>query len=346
MSSNGEWMGMRTRLVAAASVTALALAIPAGAQAADMTMCQNLWGSLPGSSEPNVAFQMGAGNLGISVGGEVTDAVKAAVGAQYALLWSNDQRQGWSVAIAPGALDPDAARAAIDDRLSATLTAEQAAFLRGRLSVWATPYPEGDLRAIQSDVFLNALKPFDQGWGLDGMITCVPGDPQAQAGTPAAADGWRVIARLFTGDADPSQALLDGTRAAVAPYGDKVRLEVKRGDGRVFPASGPAPTVPVTPVQPPIVGSRPAPRGLNASRYVAVQHQMCVRGRTVAVKARRASNLRRLKVEAPNQRAVTLRPGKSTRVRVAGSGKTTISVTIATKGGRQAVQTYTFRHCA
>jgi hypothetical protein len=341
MSLSGEWFSSRARVAAAISAAAAVLALPSGAQAQDMTMCQNLWGSnTPG--ELNVSFQITSGALKLRMGDEVSDAVKAAVGAQYSILWVNDQRQGWSVAVAPGALDVDAAKAAIIDRIQTSFTAEQAAFLRDHLSVWATPYAEAELRAIQDDLFQRVLAPLDQGWGMQDSITCVPGDPAAEAGSPAAADGWRVAATVYTGDVDPSAELLAQAKAAVEPYGDKARLDVKRGDGRAVPAIGIAPVTPATPA--PIVGSKPAPLGLRVGRYVSVPHASCVRGRTVTIKARRPANLRKLTVQAPS-RKVSLRPGKSAKVRLATKGRTTVSVTVTTKGGQTGTQTYTFRRC-
>jgi hypothetical protein len=344
MSLSGEWFTSRVRVVAAVSATAAVLALPSGAHAQDLTMCQNLWGSItPG--EPNVAFQITSGALKLRMGDEVTDAVKAVVTTQYSILWVNDRRQGWSVAIAPGDLDVDAAKAAIVDRIQASFTAEQAAFLRDHLSVWATPYAEPDLRAIQDDISTRALKPLDQGWGMQASIMCVPGDPAAEAGSRAAADGWRVTATLYTGDVEPSADLLSQAKAAVESYGDKVRLEVKRGDGRLVLISGAAPIAPVTPVTPPpIVGSKPAPLGLRVSRYVSIAHRSCVRGQTVTIKARKPANLRKLTVQTPS-RKLTLRPGKSAKVRLAAKGKTTVSVTVVTKGGQTGTQTYTFRRC-
>jgi hypothetical protein len=316
-------------LAVPAIVAALALGHAGVADAQELTVCQAFKFGSGDPSDP-APFQRMLAARGIGVTEVLVASTDAAVGAQQGLFWINDARNGWSVAVAPGPLDLDAAKADIEDQVRARLVPEQAAWVNAHLSVWATPYSEAELRAIQNPLFA-ALGPLNQGWGLSAGVACVPGEPE----------GFRVVAELATGDAEPTPELQAQVAAVAAPYGDKVRVNVVKGDHRVFPAAGVV-QVPPPNAEPP--AAPPAPAPLRVATYVSLpKTSRCVRGRTLTVKARRDASLAGVSVTA-RSRTVALKAGKQTRVRLAGK-RTKLTLKVTTRDGRSASQAYTFRRC-
>lgn len=89
---------------------------------------------------------------GSAPGGAGVAAARAALGAQYGGAFYDTPRQGWSVALAPGALDVTAARAAVVQALGAHFAPADAAFIEQQLNVLPTPYSEAELLAVQAQI--------------------------------------------------------------------------------------------------------------------------------------------------------------------------------------------------
>ncbi|WP_028065779.1 hypothetical protein [Solirubrobacter soli] len=321
--------------VLAGSVIATALAFGhaevAGAQ--ELTICQSMKVGHGDPSDP-APFQRMLAERRIDVAQVLIRSAETALGAQYGYFWMNDARQGWSVAVTPGTLDPTAAKAAIADEIRARLAPDQAAFVNERLSVWATPYTGAELQALAMPL-LNALMTLDQGWGLSGAISCVAGE------TPGVADGWRITATLYTGETEPSTELVANAAAIAAPYGDKVRVNVIKGDGRLSPGAATV-AQPLTPTQQPAPATSVA--APKVARYASLPRtSRCLRGRTLTVKARRDASLVALTVEAP-ARTVTLKPGHQVRVRLK-TKRTKLTLKVTTRDGGSASRVFRFRRC-
>ena len=141
-----------------------------------------------------------------------------------------------------------------------------------RLSVWPTLYPYAELNAIVGPLF-DALGALDQGWGRTGGTGCVAAE------SDDAIDSYRVEATLFTGDVEPSPELLAQARAIAEPYGDKVRVRIKKGDGRAYPAAGTLPA----PVQP----APPAPTPAPAKRHRTQGRELRLAAEGEPLRARR-----------------------------------------------------------
>jgi hypothetical protein len=332
MFSSGERNWSLMRVTGAAAVTAMVVALGhAGVASAaqDLTMC----GSRHPVRDPAdpAPFQriMAGKHIGFSV---LSESAEQAVGAQFGGLWVNDARAGWSVAIAPGALDAEAAKTTIEAVVAGRLSPEDAAFVNDRLSVWATPYAEADLRGLVNELF-EAVQAMDQGWGFGAGIECVPG------GGPGGSDAYLVSANVYTGDVEPSPELLAQAQALKDAHPGRVHdVTVTKGDGRVFPAIGIAGAPLPVPASP---GAAPA---LKVADYVSLpKANRCVRRHTLTVKARKRDDLKTVAIKAPT-RKVTLRAGKSARIRLR-AHKSKLSLTVTTRGGQTATQAITFRRC-
>jgi hypothetical protein len=243
-----------------------------------------------------------------------TGAAKEALGAQYAALWLSDAEQGWDVGLAPGALDAAAARTAIGTALAKRFDQARVDFLMSALHVVAQPYGEADLQAVQQQVFALIT-----GMGLQSGvgISCTM------------SDSMRVEATIFTGDAEPTDAQRAAVAAALAPFGDKLRYELRKG--AIVPASGLAPETNVSTL--PLVSS-----------YVRIARAgRCVHAAAITVKTRRNADIKSVTVTSRG-RSTTLRPGRSARVKLHRPA-TKVTVTVKLRNLPGATQTYRYTRC-
>jgi hypothetical protein len=248
-------------------------------------------------------------------GGGASQAAYEALGAQHVNLWLDTPRQGWSVAFSPGPLDATTARAAILERLATRFTPDQVAYLDQHLTLLPTPYSHAELRAVASqlaglvggDLFSHAAIGCRLSDAVRVELAIAP------EGTP------EVIARV---------------QAAIAPFGDLVRVVYGAG----FPHAL-AGTVPI-----PSPGTPPAPRPVSVSAYATLpKPSRCVRGKAISVKAASSSELVSISLAAGARRA-SAKPGK--RARLALKRRTTsVKVTVTLRDGRTATQTVTYRRC-
>jgi hypothetical protein len=243
-----------------------------------------------------------------------TGAAKEALGAQYAALWLSDAEQGWDVGLAPGPLDAAAARTAIAAALAKRFDQARVDFLMSALHVVPQPYGEADLQAVQQQVFalLNGMG-LQSGVGISCTMT----------------DSMRVEAMVLTGDAEPTAEQQAAVAAALAPFGDKVRWELRKG--AITPGADATPQTNVSTL--PLVATYV--RLARASR--------CVHGAAITVKALRRDDLRSVTVTSRGH-STTLRPGRSARVRLHRPA-TKVTVTVKLRNLPTATQTYRYTRC-
>jgi hypothetical protein len=184
----------------------------------------------------------------ITTGPGQVPVVQTALGTQFAMLWLDSARQGWSVGLFPGPLDADAARAAIVQGLHANLPQAQADGLEQMLHVVPQTYGGEQLMATVAQVQQ----------GVDGL-----GFEHAFVRATQCGEQQLVVVSL-------SQTLTPEQTAALeqllVPYGDEVRYQVMFG-GETLGG-----TVPVPP---------------SARPYVSVpKASQCVRGKKIHVKPR------------------------------------------------------------
>lgn len=242
-------------------------------------------------------------------GGGAWGAAREALGAQYAGLWADSIRQGWSVALAPGPLDAQSARAAILDALRARFEPANVGYLDATLALYPTPYGEAELSAIQQQLLpvMEANRDLISGAGIDCFET----------------DAFRVMVDIGP-DATPD--VVARTEAIVAPYGD--RVFVRYGRGWLQAAAAPGLAIPP----------------IRLADYVTLPAAgRCVRGRTVGVKAARRSDLRNVTLTA-GRRRVTATAGKRARLALK-ARSTTITVRVRLRDGRTATRTLAFKRC-
>ena len=146
---------------------------------------------------------------------------REAVGAQYTMLWLNSTVQGWVVGVAPGPLDLQQARARIVEALVPHFTPADLAYLDEHLYVDPQPYSDAELQATQAQVHAD-LMAIGARWS-GGISGC------------SRSDTVRVEITLYNGT---DTQLVERVRAALAPHGDRVRLEVVP-HGPPSPAIGP-----------------------------------------------------------------------------------------------------------
>lgn len=256
---------------------------------------------------PPASTGVGAGNL-----------AREALGAQFAGFWLSNALQGWVVGVAPGPLDPAAARAAVMERLSARYTAAEAAFLSERLHLDPHPYGDADLRATQEAV--NATL------GADA-----PGTYWASAIACTLSEGRRVEVSVFHPTTDEQYARITGL---LARFGDQVRA--------ARASSGP-PAITGTP------GASSGVRPVSFARHVRMTPGgRCLRGRTVRIAARGGT---------PAVRSLTVRAGGRSRaylgrrlakpiVVALRTRRTRIAVTVRLADRRSASRTVTYIRCS
>jgi hypothetical protein len=249
-------------------------------------------------------------------------AARQALGSQFISPSYDNANQGWEVFFSPGALDGDAARAAVVTAVDAAFPAAQAQYLTDHLRVVAQPYAEPDLEAVQAQVIAIMKGLSYASWA---------------AGLGCENGLWRVGLTVYTGDADPTDAQRDEIAGLMAPFGDRVTYELRKG--AIVPQVGVAP---VTPSAPAPAAPMAAPRVASYVSLASPKH--CVRGRTITVKARKAADLKSLAVSSRGHRT-TLVPGHKARVRLAARGATKVSATVTLNSGATATQTYRFRRC-
>ncbi len=131
-------------------------------------------------------------------------AARQALGDQFTMFWLSTVDQGWDVALAPGTLDVEAARAAIITQLTPHYTPDQLALLTSSLHVVAQPYSEAQLLATR-----DAVNPALRAAGFNGG---------GAIGLCRLSDAIRVEVTIFSDTAlTPEQTAL--VESILAPYG-------------------------------------------------------------------------------------------------------------------------------
>lgn len=269
----------------------------------------------PASSSPSPASTgIGAGNL-----------AREALGGQFSMYWLSNAVQGWVVGLAPGPLDPAAARAAIVERIAAHYTAEEVAHLSERLHVDPQSYSEAELRATQDALVAALLAERGPLWGV---------------GTGCRLSDARRIELTVYSPATPEQFLR--VMAIAEPHGDKVRIELVP-HGPPMPAIQPLPPPPRPP--PP---QQPRPQPVAFDRHVKMALlRRCVRGREVRIAARAGQ---------PRVTSLTVSSGGRLRTIVGKrlakplvvklrARRTEVAVTVRLADGRTAGRTVTYARC-
>jgi hypothetical protein len=255
---------------------------------------------------PPASTGVGAGNL-----------AREALGAQFAGFWLSNALQGWVVGVAPGPLDPAAARAAVMQRVSARYTADEAAYLSERLHVDPHPYSDADLRATQGAV--------DATLGAEA-----PGTYWATAIACTLSDARRVEVSVF----HPTTAeQFDRINALLGRFGDQVRA-VRASSGAPTPAAPPGATSGVRPV--------------SFVRHVRMTPGgRCLRTRAVRITARAGSPaVRSLTVRAAGRpRTYAGRRLAKPIVVALRARRTKVTVTVRLADRRAASRTVTYTRC-
>lgn len=239
--------------------------------------------------------------------------LRAALGAQYALVWMDTPRQGWTVAIAPGLLDEAAARTAI----LAQFPAEHRAYLGERLTVVTTPYSEAQLRAAQNQISATLLGPFVTGVGIGCNFS----------------DAVRLQVSIGP---DETLEIAAQAQALLAPFGDMVRIVY--GIGPAVAMVGTVESLPSA--------SNPSPKDTARSprvrSYVTLPvASRCVRGTSIGFRTR--GDAKSVTLSAGKRRA-TATSGKRARLALR-SRATKVKVTVKLRDGRTATETVTYRRC-
>jgi hypothetical protein len=297
------------RTVSAVVLAGACLALPSTASAQSSPLC-------PLDGGGSYAYQAALLPLiggGSAPGGAGVASARAALGAQYGGAFYDTPRQGWSVALAPGALDITAARAAIVQALGAHFAPADAAFIEQHLNVLPTPYSEADLQAVQAQI-TSLVGPLINSVGIGCHET----------------DGFRVRVGV-TGDTPDVVAHVSGL---MAPFGDKVY--VRYGDPVIVAGVGE--------VTPEDLARENALRAPRVGAYATLPKAgKCVRGRTIGVRAKASKELRSVTLAA-GKRHVSATAGKRARLRLT-SRATKVTVTVTLSDGRTATKTVTYRRC-
>jgi hypothetical protein len=254
------------------------------------------------------------------------EIARAALGAQFAGGWVNNEVQGWVVGLAPGPLDVTAAHAAIVQALGQHFAGADLAELTSRLHVDPQPYSDDELDAT-ADAVTNALVSAQLGVGWT-----------AGAGGCMLSDARRVEVELFS---DSTPAIVDRVTALVAPFGDEVRLAV-------HPYGPPvAVTVPGGTEMPPAL-PHSQPQGTWFASYVRMPLAgRCVHAAGVGVLTRaRRPAVRSLTVKAGGRtrtiRGLRLRKPLVVALR---AKRTLVVVTVRLADGRTATRSPTYVRC-
>jgi hypothetical protein len=235
---------------------------------------------------------------------EADAAAQLALGSQYAGLWFSGRDQGWAVGVAPGPLSLDAARTAIVDELTARFPPDARDLFARTLYVYALPYSHAELEAIQEEILGQ----------LDGL-----GAAMALGIGCSRGDAFRVELTMYN-DATPEQ--VSRAEAILAPYGDRVLLEVLEAD-------------------PPHDDS--AQRGVRG--FVKAPHAArCIRGDAIRIRVRRSArrSVRRVTVTVAGHRH---RVGRTPLRLTLKRRVTRVRITVRLRDGTPLRRTYTFRRC-
>ena len=331
---------VRRLTIGAAIVAATMFGLPASARAADPSPCA-LMNTRAGV--PPYFFQLvwytgqftydPYGVASAAPGGGFDGAAREALGEQFAMRWFSDANHGLAVGLAPGALDADAARAAIVAELNERFTPEQAAFVAGRFAVVPMPYGEAALKETAAQV--------------QARVTAA-GIPQGKVMVNFAgcrfSDAWRVEVEMFTPITEEEVQRVTET---VAEFGDLVRLNPI--PMTMMPIGGAVPWIPITaPPAPPDPPDTLATPVVNAGPYVSVPAtRRCVRGPAVRVRARPGKSVRSLVVSSRGRRqTVSGKRMTTTGVKVAlKARRTTVAVTVRLQDGTTATRSYTYTRC-
>jgi len=258
-----------------------------------------------------------------STGVGAANLAREVLGAQFAGVWLSGAVPGWVVGLAPGPLDPAAARAAILDRISAHYTPAETTHLAERLHLDPQPYGDADLRATR-DAVEARLRGEASGTPWGAGVGC------------ALSDARRVEVTLYQ-PTPPDQ--FQRVVALLAPFGDKVRVELS---DRAAPMPIP---MPLPGINLPL-GAPPPPVTLGEHVRMPIVRR-CVRGREIGIAARPTQ---------PAVRALAVRAGGRTRtiagrwlakpLRVPLRGRrTTVVVTVHLADGRAGTKTVTYSRC-
>ena len=206
----------------------------------------------------------------------------------------------------------DEARAAIEDLLGRRFAADDVAFLMTRITLYAMPYGDNELRATADK--LETQMDDELGDELFWVVDpsgCLDGE------------AWRVQVGLFS---DATAEQIAAVRELIAPYGDIVRLYL---DGLVdLPTAG---------------GGTDASR-LRSSFIKLRSPKRCVSARAIQLKTRRSARrvIRRITVTvAGKRRALT---GNRLTIRLK-RRMTPVRVVIRVGDGSRVAHTYRFRRC-
>ncbi len=331
---------VRRLTIGAAIVAATMFGLPASARAADPSPCAPM---NTRAGVPPYYFQLvwytgqftydPYGVASAAPGGGFDGAAREALGEQFAMRWFSDANHGLAVGLAPGALDADAARAAIVAELNERFTPEQAAFVAGRFAVVPMPYGEAALKETAAQV--------------QARVTAA-GIPQGKVMVNFAgcrfSDAWRVEVEMFTPITEEEVQRVTET---VAEFGDVVRLNPI--PMTMMPIGGSVPWIPITaPPAPPDPPDTLATPVVNAGPYVSVPAtRRCVRGPAVRVRARPGKSVRSLVVSSRGRRqTVSGKRMTTTGVKVAlKARRTTVAVTVRLQDGTTATRSYTYTRC-
>ena len=150
------------------------------------------------------------GGASAAPGGGLDGAAREALGDQFAMRWYSDANHGVAIGLAPGALDAEAARAAIVAELGERFTPEQAAFIAGRLALVAMPYGESALKETAAQLQARVTAALPAGKANVYPVGC------------RLSDAWRVEVYMNT----PITAEeIERVKALVGEFGDQVRLD-------------------------------------------------------------------------------------------------------------------------
>lgn len=268
----------------------------------------------PGSgppSPPPASTGIGAGPLARQV-----------LGPQYAGTWMITALQGWGVGLAPGPLDPAAAHAAIIDRVAAHYTADETAYLSERLHVDPQPYSHEDLLATQDAAF--------------STLRADPAAPAAAIGVGCRLSDARRVEVSIYAPATPEQ--VQRVFDLLAPFGDKVRIEL----------SSHGPPAPAIWLRPPGEPTTPPPPPVAFARHVKMAPAgRCVRGRDLRIAARQgrpAVQALMVRAGGRSRRIAGRRLAKPLTVMLRGAS-TQVAVTVWLAGGGVGTRTVTYKRC-
>ena len=251
---------------------------------------------------------------------------REALAAQFSGHWLSGAVDGWVVGLAPGPLDAAAARTAIVERVGAHYTADETAYLSGRLHIDPQLFGDDDLRATQEAA---QAKLFSEAAGTywSASVGC------------RLSDARRVEIGVYQ-PATPEQFLR--VVELLAPFGDKVRVELLTY-GPPSPAIGLAPPTPPRPPTP-----QPARPPVALARHVRMPlGTRCIRAGRVRIAARPSTpRVTRLTVQvAGTRRSIGGARLKKPLTVVLRARRTRVVVTVRLADGRVGTRSVTYTRC-